>query len=280
MAVSDIIAALFLFPFLIIKNLIFDDQWLIGGGIGNALCKLTLFTIEMSFAVSVYSCVAIAIERYFAVAHPFKKPFKGKMKHAIVAIWIVAAVICSPYLFFSTTIQYGNSLYCGVSHKTWPSYMTYHYILGGLDSVLPVLFITITYIFTIYKLYHHKVTGLATSERRRREQQNNKVLKHAVTIVVLLYLCRGLRLTVFILDLERKLRHLSFSSFLNLQYSSLLINCLSLVYNLFIYLIFNDIYRENVKALLPKCCCRSNDNRRQQIPDEGRREFIEMQPLN
>ncbi|XP_020913695.1 RYamide receptor-like [Exaiptasia diaphana] len=280
MAVSDIIASPFIFPDVIV-NVNFDrKKWLIGGDIGNILCKLTLFAIEMTFAVSVYSCVAIAIDRYFAVAHPFNRPFEGKMKHVIAVIWIVAAVICSPYLFFLTTLQYNNSFYCGASYKNWSSYEIYQYILGGLDSVLPVLFITITYIFTIYKLYHHKVNGLSTSERRRREKQNKKVLKHAVTIVALLYLCRGFLLSIEILMSEQMLRHLSAPSRFKLYFASVVIYCVSLVYNVFIYLIFNDTYRENVKALIPKCCCRSNGNRRQQIPDEGGREMVEIHPVN
>ncbi|XP_028518602.1 substance-K receptor-like [Exaiptasia diaphana] len=232
----------------------------------------------MSFSVSAFSCVVIAIDRYFAVAYPFKRPFQGKMKKVIAVIWIVAVVICSPDLYFSTTIQYGNLVYCVVLDKNWSSYLSYYYTLQGLKSILPMVLITITYTFTIFKLYHRQVPGLQTSERRRRKQQNKKVLKHAVTIVVLLYLCRGFWFTVYMLSSQGKLDYLSFSSYYNLVYASYFIYFVSLVYNFFIYLIFNDIYRENIKALIPKCCCRRDASRRQERPGGGA--VIEMNELN
>ncbi|XP_020903030.1 substance-K receptor-like [Exaiptasia diaphana] len=275
MAVSDLFAALFAFP-LMIKFIHFDNQWLIGGVIGNALCKLTPFAVDMSFVVSTYSCVGIAIDRYFAVAYPFKRPFQDKMKKVIAVIWIVAAVICSPSLYFLNARQSGNAFYCSVHRKDKSSFFSYHYILEGLTTILPVLFMTITYTLTICKLYHRQVPGLLTSGQRRRKQQNKKVLKHSVTIVVLLYLCRGFYFTFVMLNAQRKLNHLSDSSYKNLTYAAFFIVYFSLVYNFFIYLIFNDIYRENVKALIPKCCCRYDANMRQERPGE----MIEMNELN
>ena len=169
-------------------------------------------------------------------------------------------------------------LFCTVSDKNSSFNRIYTYVTFVFDCVLPVVFMTTTYTLTICKLYRRKVPGLSTSERRRREQQNKKVLKHAVTIVVLLYLCRGEFVTIGFLYLEGKLAHLSVSQLRILANASYFILCFSLVYNFFVYLIFNDSYRENLKTLIPKCCCRCNANRRQEIPAEG--EMREMQALN
>ncbi|KXJ26140.1 hypothetical protein AC249_AIPGENE15844 [Exaiptasia diaphana] len=65
-----------------------------------------------------------------------------------------------------------------------------------------------------------------------------------------------------------KLNHLSPKSSHSLSEASSFILYLSLVCNFFIYVIFNDIYRVNIKALLQKCCCRSQANRKQEIPVE------------
>ncbi|KXJ07276.1 Pyroglutamylated RFamide peptide receptor [Exaiptasia diaphana] len=160
MAVSDLIAALFAFPWVLVY-INFDRQWLIGG---------------------------------------------------------VIAIVCSPNMYFRNTLQFGNLVYCGVLGKNRSSHLSYYYTWQGLTSILPMVLITITYTFTICKLYHRQVPGLLTSERRRRrEQQNKKVLKHAVTIVVLLYLCHGFQFTFHMLFSQRKLDYLSFSSYNNLR---------------------------------------------------------------
>ncbi|XP_020895714.1 substance-K receptor-like [Exaiptasia diaphana] len=250
MAVSDLIAGLF--PIKIIE-INFDSEWLIGGDIGNALCKLSNFTINTSFAVSAYSCVAIAIDRYFAVAHPFKRPFEGKMKHVIAVVWIIAAFMNSPNLHYLVIIQYGNLLNCSVSKKDRSSLLVYFYVVTvTLTSVLPVLLILITYLLTIYKLFHHKLPELQTAQRRKREQQNKKVLKHAVTIAVLLFICHGFWVTVVLLNTQGKLDDLSSSIVSNLLEAKDFVAVLTLVYNFFIYLIFNDFYRENIQALIYK----------------------------
>ncbi|XP_028518603.1 condensin-2 complex subunit D3, partial [Exaiptasia diaphana] len=62
----------------------------------------------MSFGVSAYSCFGIAIDRYFAVAYPLKRPFEDKMKNVIAVIWIVAVASSSPCLHFYTTHHVGN----------------------------------------------------------------------------------------------------------------------------------------------------------------------------
>ncbi|XP_020904080.1 substance-P receptor [Exaiptasia diaphana] len=267
MAASDLIAGLFIFPAQIVF-INFDYQWLIGGDVGNALCKLNIFTIEMSFNVSVYTCVAIAIDRYFAVAHPFRRIFDDRIKHVIASIWIITALIRSPHLYFTATLQVSDIWYCTIPYKDRPYFKVYKYIVLFLSSLLSAMFITITYALTICKLYNHKVPELSIPAQRRRQQKNKKVLKHGVAIVVLLYLCHGFWMTFIMLLSEGKLNHLSPKSSHSLSEASSFILYLSLVCNFFIYVIFNDIYRVNIKALLQKCCCRSQANRKQEIPVE------------
>lgn len=159
------------------------------------------------------------------------------MKYLFVVIWIIAAIISSPQIYFIVTIQDGDLMYCQISYKYLVDYKVYFYIGVVLTSLLSSLIITFTYTLTIYKLHNHQVPGLSRIERRKREKQNKKILKHAVTIVVLLYLCHGFSVTFTVLLSQGKLDHLSFSSFQNLSEASSFILSLSLVYNFFIYLI-------------------------------------------
>ena len=43
------------------------DSWLIGGPLGQALCKLVVFVSDLSAAVSIQNVVLIALDRFGAV---------------------------------------------------------------------------------------------------------------------------------------------------------------------------------------------------------------------
>ena len=254
MAVSDLLAAIMLFPYLLV-SINSDSQWLIRGDISNVMCKLFSFANDVCFIVSVGSCVFIAVDRYYAVAKPLYKPFLGKIKWIIAGIWLTTVALSSPYLFFHLTINNGTQLQCGVSPENVHSFKVYRYIVLLLTSGLGALLIIVIYTLTVYKLYRHNAPGLTSSAVRRRDQQNKKVLKMAVTIVALLYFCHGTWLTFIILSYEGEFDHLFPSSFsrVNVRYIFLLMLCLSLMYNFLIYLVFNEIYRDNIKSMMCKC---------------------------
>ena len=51
MAMFDLLFSIFIIPVDIQK--LYIDSWLIGGSLGQALCKLTYFLSDVSFAVSI-----------------------------------------------------------------------------------------------------------------------------------------------------------------------------------------------------------------------------------
>ena len=73
----------------------------------------------------------------------------------------------------------------------------------------------------------------------------------SVTIVALLYFSILFGATVLVLH---SVAHVAVDS--DLVFSAVFIARIQFAYNFFIYVIFNDIYRENVKIILTKLCCR------------------------
>ena len=71
MAMSDLI-----FPFIQVPRALVSlhtspvDYWLIGGPLGQALCKLTAYPPAVSYGVSCQSLVLIAVDRFVAVVFP------------------------------------------------------------------------------------------------------------------------------------------------------------------------------------------------------------------
>ena len=66
MAMFDLLFPIFLLPSNL-TGLYLDNQWLISGPLGQALCKLIPFLADVSSAVSIQSLVLIAVDRFAAV---------------------------------------------------------------------------------------------------------------------------------------------------------------------------------------------------------------------
>ena len=112
MAISDLLFPIFLFPWKITE--VHVSSWLISGPLGQALCKLAPFLTDVSFTVSIQSLVLIAVDRFGAVVFPFRSPvITTKLcRFFILATWIVAMAIHSPYLFAFKLAEYPGGLMC------------------------------------------------------------------------------------------------------------------------------------------------------------------------
>ena len=71
MAMSDLLFPTFLFPLRLAE--VHVGSWIIGGALGQALCKLHVFLANTSRVVSIQSLVLIAVDRFGAVVHWTKK---------------------------------------------------------------------------------------------------------------------------------------------------------------------------------------------------------------
>lgn len=201
MAASDLLMTMFAFPRTLTS--IFD-QWLVGGHLGNILCKLSLFVFNASLIISVFSCVFIGVDRYYAVARPMLKPLEGKVKHIVTLIWITSGALCLPYWYFYRLVEH----HCMVVQYT--SYLIYELVLITSTLVLPVLPLTLMYTITVFRLYRHQIPGETRDiARTRRNQQNRKVFKMSLTILGLMYLSLGANFIFFVTHYSGILRHVT-----------------------------------------------------------------------
>ena len=106
MASSDLLFPIFMIPW----NLsdLHTNSFLIGGKLGQALCKLFPFFGNVSFAVSIQNLILIAVDRFGAVVFPLRSPLiRSKLcPFFILATWIVAAAVSSPFLFAYELVEY------------------------------------------------------------------------------------------------------------------------------------------------------------------------------
>lgn len=111
LALSDILMCLLAVPFTPIS--FFQDYWILG----KFLCHLIPFSLGISVYVSTLTSLAIAIDRYFVIVHPFKPRMKlGVCCLLIAVVWIVSISISLPLAIYIELIPVDNvSSKCRVS---------------------------------------------------------------------------------------------------------------------------------------------------------------------
>ncbi len=76
----------------------FSENWIFG----KFLCHLVPFSLGVCVYVSTLTSLAIAIDRYFVIVHPFKPRMKiGVCVLLIGVVWVVAVSISLPLAIYS-----------------------------------------------------------------------------------------------------------------------------------------------------------------------------------
>ena len=194
MAMSDLLVPIFWIPRDI--QWLYINSWLIGGPLGQALCKLAVFFPRVSIAVSIQSLVLIAVDRFGAVVIPLRSPIiSSKLCHFfMLATWIIAMAVWSPYLFAMKLVEYPGRLVCGASWKEvfgeFPSSENYFVPMFMIFVLIPLVLIAILYIIIYIKLKSQKTPGEQSANAGQQRQQGERnVLKMAIAIVVLFAVC-------------------------------------------------------------------------------------------
>ena len=112
MAISDLFYPTFLFPALLAEMHV--GSWLIGGTLGQALCKLHTFLADASSFVSIQSLVLIAVDRFGAVVLPLRPSLitRKLCLFFILATWIIAMAVLSPFLVTYKLVKYQERMIC------------------------------------------------------------------------------------------------------------------------------------------------------------------------
>ena len=258
MAMSDLVYPLFWIPKEITES--FVDSWPVGGSLGQALCKLVPFLGGISVFVSFQSLVLIAVDRFGAVVFPLHSPLvSSKMcLFFILATWIVAMTVLSPYTFALKLVEYPGKLACEIRWNEVfgesSSFANYALALYLVFCYLPIVLLVILYSIIVVKLKTQKVPGQqSVNAERQRAKRNRNVLKMAIAIVAGFVLCwvPWTVITLVLLSALESDRTLPCDFYL---YNGIgfFISLLSCAINPFICFTFSGNYRQGLKRLL-KC---------------------------
>ncbi|CAJ1070381.1 neuropeptide FF receptor 2-like [Xyrichtys novacula] len=91
LAISDLLVGIFCMPTTLVDNII------TGWPFGSVLCKLSGMVQGISVSASVFTLVAIAVDRFRCIVYPFKQKLTIPIsKLIIVVIWVLAVSIMCP----------------------------------------------------------------------------------------------------------------------------------------------------------------------------------------
>ena len=194
MAMSDLLYPIFPIPVRLTE--LHVGSWLIGGTLGQALCKIYPFFSDISSLVSIQSLVLITVDRYAAVVAPLRSPLISRKvcRCLIVGTWILAAAFHSPFLFTFNLVEYQEEKWC---ENQWEVIFGENsafgiYILSAFIFFyyIPFVVFVILYSIILIKLKKQVHPGeQSASAEEQRTRRNRNVLKMTVSIVVAFFIC-------------------------------------------------------------------------------------------
>ena len=259
MAMSDLLFPIVCFPYIVAE--INFSYWLLGGPLGQALCKLHDFLVYVSAIVSTQSLVLIAVDRFGAVVFPLRSPLisSKRCRFFILTTWIIAVAANIPDALTYELVEYQEGLVC--VHK-WNevfgeslSYRSYEVSMLVAFWYVPMVLIAILYMTVVIKLKSQNIPGEGSANGREQQSRRQKnVLKMSIAIVVTFIVC-WLPATIrwFLVSYQPDSTMTASCGF---QYFALIASCLAhfnSAINPCISFIFSGNYRQGLKNL-SRCC--------------------------
>ena len=257
MASSDLLYPIFWIPWNL--SLLHTNSFLIGGQLGQALCKLVPFFGNVSFTVSIQNLILIAVDRFGAVVFPLRSPLiRSKLcPFFILATWIVAVAVNSPDLFTSELVEYPEGTLCVLEWKkafgvssSFVSYLLAFYILF---TYIPVLLLIILYSIIVIKFKTQVHPGeQSANTQQQRDRRKRNVLQMSIAIVTVFVLCwLPLSINHLIIVYQDTFTHLSCSFWIYYEVTGYMANAYCAI-NPVICFMFSSNYRKALKRLI-KC---------------------------
>ena len=243
MAMSDLLFTLFVIPLLLSVN----NDWLISGPLGLALCKLWLYLPFVSYSVSGQSHILIAVDRLVAVVFPLRSPLIGRKWFPLIitATWIVALTLHTPVLVSAKVFYDQDGMFCG------------YFLIEAWPSVTAITYTTIVLLVILYSIILIKLKLQAppgeqsTNVEKQRKRRNKNVLRMGIVIFLAFSFCYVPHTTAYLImtlndSVWYSCSFYLFTIFAHFMYTA---NC---AVNPFICLIFSSNYRQGLRKLL-KC---------------------------
>uniref|UniRef100_A0A1I8JFR9 Phosphodiesterase n=1 Tax=Macrostomum lignano TaxID=282301 RepID=A0A1I8JFR9_9PLAT len=125
---------------------------------GLFYCRLSNFITTFSISLSVFTFMAIAIERYMVIVYPLRpRPRRGTIISSLVFIWAFSTLTAAPVAWNSNIVdELTGSVSCKMEENMT---RTYNWILLTLQCLVPLIVVGFTYIVIAIRLWKQQPIG-------------------------------------------------------------------------------------------------------------------------
>ncbi|KAL0281394.1 UNVERIFIED_CONTAM: hypothetical protein PYX00_002393 [Menopon gallinae] len=230
---------------------------------GYLYCKINPFIAVITICASVFTLMAISIDRYMAIMNPLRPRMGRKMTLGIaVGIWIVGIFFSIPNLIFHTleVVTYKEGRQRRVCFMVWPDGPSteseqeywYNVFFLLLTYVLPIGSMTFTYTKIGLELWVSKSIGECTQRQLENIKSKRRVVKMMIVVVFIFMLC-WLPFQIYFI-LTSHFPELVHSSYIQEVYLAIYWLAMSnAMYNPIIYCWMNSRFRRGFKEFFSWC---------------------------
>ncbi|KFZ57834.1 Neuropeptide FF receptor 2, partial [Antrostomus carolinensis] len=181
LAVSDLLVGIFCMPTTLLDNII------AGWPFGSLVCKMSGMVQGISVSASVFTLVAIAVDRFRCIVHPFKQKLSISTAVAIITvIWVLAiTIMCPSAVMLQVREEKHFRVILGYGNQTRPVYWT---VLFANIYLAPLSLIVIMYARISIALFNTAVPVLGKHSQRQRHsvsKKKQKVIKMLIIVALL-----------------------------------------------------------------------------------------------
>uniref|UniRef100_A0A3Q2XZ94 Neuropeptide FF receptor 1 n=1 Tax=Hippocampus comes TaxID=109280 RepID=A0A3Q2XZ94_HIPCM len=196
LAVSDLLVGIFCMPTTLLDNII------TGWPFGSLVCKLSGTVQGISVSASVFTLVAIAVDRFRCIVYPFKQKLSiSAAALIIVTIWVLAiSIMCPSGVMLQVTREQSVRVLLGYDNKTAPFYWCrenwpnremrriYTTVLFANIYLAPLSLIVVMYARIGIALFKTSAPGGGESGRGGVSKKKRRVIKMLLVVASLFIL--------------------------------------------------------------------------------------------
>nr|BAO01084.1 neuropeptide GPCR A34 [Nilaparvata lugens] len=193
LSVSDLMMSLLncVFNFIFMLN----SHW----PFGSVYCTINNFVANVTVAASVFTLVAITLDRYMAIMRPLRHRMSRRRARLLIAVvWASSCLLALPCLRYSQTMtrKYRNDSSRTVCFMEWPDG---HYPHSVTEHVYNIVFLSLTYVIPViamavcYTVMGQELWGGSIGEQTQRQldsiKSKRKVVRMFSIVITIFALC-------------------------------------------------------------------------------------------